>query len=193
MQQWYRCSRCNAQVAFGMGFCGNCGIQLNWQTQQRIQHPPDCQKPQQSGQWGTHKRQAYNPKDRIYIVPIVVENDPYGDTNMLFCDGEGNLSTSHIDEAVIDFIHGILEGYRGQNKYCAVVCLDVEGGKSVTFGFEIEYEDALALGHILAAFREHSIVNRMVPEPYRKHVSRVIGRAYAELPGHLERGGYINL
>ena len=193
MQQWYQCPRCGTPVAFGARFCGSCGIQMNWQTQQQIQHPPDYLKPQQSGQWGSYERQTYNPKDRIYIAPIAVENDPYGDTNVLFCDGAGNLSMSHIDEAVFDFIHDILAGYRSKNKYCAVVCLDVEGGKSVTFGFEIEYEDALALGCILAAFRDRNIVNRMVSETYRKHVSRVIGRAYAELPGRLERGGYINL
>jgi hypothetical protein len=193
MQQGYRCPRCNAKVTYGVRFCGNCGMQLNWPTQQQTQHPPNYQKPQQSSQWDNYKRQAYNPKDRIYIAPITVDNDPYGDTNVLFCDGEGNLSTSHVDEAVINFIHDLLDGYRAQNKYCTVVCLDLGGGKSVTFGFEIEYEDALALGYILAAFRDHKIVNRMIPETYRKHVRRVIGRAYAELPGRLEHGGYINL
>lgn len=38
MHQWYRCPRCNAQVAFGMRFCGNCGTQLIQPTQQ-VQQP----------------------------------------------------------------------------------------------------------------------------------------------------------
>jgi hypothetical protein len=46
MQQWYQCPRCGAPVAFGVRFCGNCGTQLNWPTQQ--QPPPQYQTPQQS-------------------------------------------------------------------------------------------------------------------------------------------------
>jgi len=34
MQQRYQCSQCGAPVAFGVRFCGNCGMQLNWPTQQ---------------------------------------------------------------------------------------------------------------------------------------------------------------
>ena len=40
MQQWYQCPRCSAQVAYGTRFCGNCGTQLNWPTQQQTQPPP---------------------------------------------------------------------------------------------------------------------------------------------------------
>jgi hypothetical protein len=46
MQQWYLCPRCNAQVSFGMIFCGNCGMQLSWPTQQQIQ-PPSVHQQQQ--------------------------------------------------------------------------------------------------------------------------------------------------
>ena len=41
MQQWYQCPKCGAQVAFGVGFCNNCGTQLNWPTQQP---PPQYQQ-----------------------------------------------------------------------------------------------------------------------------------------------------
>lgn len=34
MQQQYQCPNCGGQVAFSMRFCGNCGTQLNWPTQQ---------------------------------------------------------------------------------------------------------------------------------------------------------------
>lgn len=44
MQQQYQCSNCGAQVAFETRFCGNCGIQLNWPTQQQIQPPPQYQQ-----------------------------------------------------------------------------------------------------------------------------------------------------
>jgi hypothetical protein len=46
MQQWYQCPRCGAPVAFGVRFCGNCGLQLNWQMQQ-AQPPPIYQQFQQ--------------------------------------------------------------------------------------------------------------------------------------------------
>jgi hypothetical protein len=39
MQQQYQCSNCGAPVAFGVRFCGNCGLQLSWQTQQQVPPP----------------------------------------------------------------------------------------------------------------------------------------------------------
>ena len=53
MQQWYQCPSCGGQVVFGARFCGNCGTQLNWPTQQpqppsqyqqQIQPPPVYQQ-----------------------------------------------------------------------------------------------------------------------------------------------------
>jgi hypothetical protein len=46
MQQQYQCSNCGAPVTFGMRFCGSCGVQLNWPTQQQTQHPPNYQHKQ---------------------------------------------------------------------------------------------------------------------------------------------------
>src|SRR4030042_1385036 len=45
MQQLYQCPGCGAPIAFGNRFCGNCGKQLNWQTQQQRQSPPQYQCP----------------------------------------------------------------------------------------------------------------------------------------------------
>jgi len=49
MQQAYQCSNCHTPVAFGMRFCGNCGMQLTWTTQQQMQPPPV--KRRGVGQW----------------------------------------------------------------------------------------------------------------------------------------------
>jgi len=40
----YSCPNCGAQVGFGVRFCGNCGTQLNWPTQQQMQPPLPCQQ-----------------------------------------------------------------------------------------------------------------------------------------------------
>ncbi|MFC2050013.1 zinc ribbon domain-containing protein [Chloroflexota bacterium] len=50
MQQWYQCPNCGAPVAFGVGFCGNCGAQLNWLTQQ-TQPPPPYPEQQRQGDY----------------------------------------------------------------------------------------------------------------------------------------------
>jgi hypothetical protein len=47
MQQWYKCPKCGAQVAFGTRFCGNCQTQLNWPTQPQPQYQPPPQQPAQ--------------------------------------------------------------------------------------------------------------------------------------------------
>lgn len=44
MQQWYQCPNCGAPVAFGARFCGNCGTQLNWPTQQQQRYHGDGQQ-----------------------------------------------------------------------------------------------------------------------------------------------------
>jgi len=44
MQQWYQCPNCGAPVAFGVRFCGNCGTQLNWPTQEQAQPPSQYQQ-----------------------------------------------------------------------------------------------------------------------------------------------------
>jgi hypothetical protein len=48
MQQQYQCPNCGAQVAFGVRFCGKCGTQLTWPTQQQVQ-PPSVHQQQQPG------------------------------------------------------------------------------------------------------------------------------------------------
>jgi hypothetical protein len=40
MQPQYQCANCGAPIAFGSRFCGTCGTQLNWPTQQQVQLPP---------------------------------------------------------------------------------------------------------------------------------------------------------
>lgn len=35
MLQWYQCPNCGAPLAFGARFCGNCGTQIEWPTQQQ--------------------------------------------------------------------------------------------------------------------------------------------------------------
>jgi len=44
MQQQYHCPKCRAPVAFGMRFCSNCGVQLNWPTQQQVQQPSQSEQ-----------------------------------------------------------------------------------------------------------------------------------------------------
>ena len=60
MQQWYQCPRCGAQVAFGAGFCNNCGTQLNWPTQQ--QPPPQYQQQYQQASYYQHSQREHKQK-----------------------------------------------------------------------------------------------------------------------------------
>ena len=52
MQQMYSCPNCGSPVAFGAGFCTNCGISLSWPTQQQMPPPPPYQQQQRPGGWG---------------------------------------------------------------------------------------------------------------------------------------------
>lgn len=68
MQQWYQCPNCGAPVAFGVRFCGNCRIQLNWPTQQQSQPPPIFQeKQQQEYYWQGQKSTQPSGKNLLLI------------------------------------------------------------------------------------------------------------------------------
>lgn len=47
----YSCPNCRATVPFGVKFCANCGIPLNWPTQRGIQ-PPAGYERREAGGWG---------------------------------------------------------------------------------------------------------------------------------------------
>ena len=49
MQQQYRCPNCGTPVAFGVRFCGNCGTQFNWSTQQQDSYGRDVRAQERRG------------------------------------------------------------------------------------------------------------------------------------------------
>lgn len=59
MQQGYQCPRCGVSVPFGFRFCGNCGMQFNWQQQTPL--PPTYQGQQQlrryKGNWFAYHKE----------------------------------------------------------------------------------------------------------------------------------------
>jgi len=66
MQQWYNCPKCGCQVTFGLRFCGNCGAQLNWPTQQQIQ-PVNSYEQQKED-----RKSGFKAKWKIAIVLTIV-------------------------------------------------------------------------------------------------------------------------
>ena len=123
----------------------------------------------------------YNPKHRIYMAPIEAEDAEWGNKHLVFCDAKGVLSTGQVDQSVMDTIGKALASFRAEGKFCALVCLEVDEQRSVTFGVEIDYEEALALDGILTAVRDGKIVNGMVPETLRKHPRKIIDKAIGTL------------
>lgn len=123
----------------------------------------------------------YNPKHRIYMAPIEAEDAVWGNKDLLFCDAKGVLSTGQVDQPVMETIDKALASFREEDKYCALVCLQVDEERSVTFAVEIDYEEALALDGTLTAVRDGKIVNGMVPEPFKKHPRRIIDKAIRTL------------
>ncbi len=81
--QWYRCPRCGAQVAFGMRFCGSCGIQLFWPTQPTQQPPPIYHQQQQFG-------------SRLQVIPT-------GDVEAIrpYCAGFWRRFAAYIIDSII--------------------------------------------------------------------------------------------
>ncbi len=123
----------------------------------------------------------YNPRDRIYLTEIQVPNDPYNDTNMLFCDAKGILSTGHTDDDTLRIIEATLSEYKKRNKYASVLCLEIENSQSVSFGVEIDYEEALSLNVILTMFRDNKIKNATIPEKDIPLVANIIKKGKQKL------------
>jgi len=75
MQQWYNCPKCGLQVAFGTGFCGNCGNQLNWPAQQQ-QRNYQQQTPQ--GSWEVSQEQNTSGRGNQAIFPNEIKHWNWG-------------------------------------------------------------------------------------------------------------------
>ena len=163
MQQTFQCPKCGYQIAYGSVFCGSCGIQLDFSRQQETYHTV-----------------SYNPKDRLYLSKITIENDPERN-NIAFCDAKGHLSISHLDELIVNTAYQIVAYYRAHNKYGAVACFEITEGKSRTFGVEIDYQEGLALEGIVTTLRNNKIRNQMIPENFQKYISQIFAKAYVEL------------
>lgn len=75
MQQWYRCPQCGASVAFGIRFCGNCGIRLSWPTQQQMSHQSYQQSQQKhynnSQETSNHKKTGNEAEQIEYLNTLV--------------------------------------------------------------------------------------------------------------------------
>jgi uncharacterized protein YkwD len=71
MQQQYQCPRCGAPVAFGARFCGNCGVQLDWPTQQ-IQPPPSYQQPQQQSGYKYGQAKTKQRRTSSWLIVSVI-------------------------------------------------------------------------------------------------------------------------
>ena len=72
MQQTYSCPNCGSPVAFGAGFCTNCGTPLNWPTQQ-AQPPPAYQ---QQGGWTPPTLSGTTLKNYYEILQVSPNAEP---------------------------------------------------------------------------------------------------------------------
>ena len=142
----------------------------------KLKSKMDCSRQQK-----TYQPTSYNPKDRLYLTTITIENDPNKNTNIVFCDAKGHLSNSHLDKLIVDTAYQIIAYYREHNKYCAVACFEITEGKSRTFGVEIDYQEGLALEGIMTTLRNNKISSEMIPENFQKYISQIFTKAYAEL------------
>jgi hypothetical protein len=125
MQQGYQCPQCGATVAFGASFCGSCGTELSWPTQQQTQQ--STSRRHQSGtsrevdvsayveyvcphcgghtaftwEFGVSERGSdyyYIPSNPPLKLPIIIlHKDPHGDLVVKdVCDKEGDKLVSRI-------------------------------------------------------------------------------------------------
>jgi hypothetical protein len=70
MQQWYQCPNCGAQVAYGMRFCGKCGIDLSG-----IKEPHRIDELQRQG---STDYPTYSARDESKIGPIKKARTGFG-------------------------------------------------------------------------------------------------------------------
>lgn len=112
MQQWYKCPNCGAPVAFGVRFCGNCGTQLNWPTQQ-TQPPPVYQQQRPPFKHNLNKKIGI-PLGIIVAVALVICLAPlkevaysvtvdYEDVETYYEDEPYQVTETYTDAAPLSF------------------------------------------------------------------------------------------
>ena len=70
MHRMYSCPNCGSRVPFGTTFCTNCGIPLNWPTQQQMQPPPVYQRLAEPPS-GVQSSKAKTPRKWYAITTIL--------------------------------------------------------------------------------------------------------------------------
>ena len=92
MQQAYQCPNCRVTVPFGVKFCANCGIPLNWPTQQQMQPRPVYQEQQQPRGWAQQPVPVQNTsgQGRGAAIPPEIKGWNWGAFLLTWIWGIGN-------------------------------------------------------------------------------------------------------
>jgi len=124
MQQWYQCTRCGSQIAYGTGFCSNCGNQLYWSNQQQPQYSPLYQQAQQprnyqqqalQGKWGITQEQNTSGQGGQAIFPDEIRHWNWGAFIWVWIWGIGNNTWIALIGLIpyVNFVMAFILGAKG--------------------------------------------------------------------------------
>ena len=106
MRQWYQCPSCGAAVAFGVRFCGNCGMQLAWPEQQQIQKSNQVVSPLG---WNNNSISGQMHMDIAGLI---------GKAMVLINEGKSDEALQYIDKALkVNQNHSIAWSIKGEALY----------------------------------------------------------------------------
>jgi len=114
----------------------------------------------------------HKPKELIYLTPIKVENEqlPKGKVRILYCDAEGNIDSAVIENSIYRLARNYIGKLERNNKYCAILGVEVTSGNFVPLAVEINSEQADALDSIL----ENALKRGIIPDILKKYLKEII-------------------
>ncbi len=172
MQQQYQCSNCGAQVAFGIRFCGNCGMQLNWPTQQQMQPPPQYR---QRIQQQAKRVESISSSIAVFWLPFMIaskEVRPRHDS-ILCINERGELACIVLPEVLISIARAKVI-YEQPNTDIAFIQRIDQGEDSSYLAPMIEtHEQVVKLRRLVSAFNKGILKQELSNRIWAHLVTRV--------------------
>ncbi|MFC2019004.1 hypothetical protein ACFLU4_03505 [Chloroflexota bacterium] len=120
------------------------------------------------------------PNDVIFLMPVRLGNEKPAKARvrMLYCDAAGKVYAQLTSRSVYELVENSIQRLERNNKYYAVLGLEISPGNFAPVAVEIGSEEVIALEHIL----EHALSKGRVPDVLKKYLKRIIklGEAHRE-------------
>jgi len=172
MQQWYQCPRCNATVAFGVRFCGNCGTELNWPTQQT--QPPSTYQQKHVQQQSTSVNLVSSNSTTFWLPFIVASKEIRPRYDSILCINEhGDLALIVFPEMLISAARAKIIYKQPNTDIAFIQCINQDDDSSYLAPIIETHEQVVKLSRLVDAYNSGNLKQELNNRIWEHLVTRI--------------------